>query len=102
MKSKQILAISAASALIIIALSLAYYFVIFLPEKNEQETANKLYNQLTKQSDETKRLNDMKDCTNEVNKNIEKAGTSIKVKSNQEALDIYKQLIDLCMQKKGY
>ncbi len=102
MKTNQILTISAAAALIIVALSLAYYFVIFLPKKYNQDTSTKLYNQLIEQNTESNKAQALKDCTAEVNKNIEKNGSSIKVQSNQEAIDLYKQMIDMCMIKKGY
>ena len=102
MKSNQILTISVATALIIISLSLAYYFVIFLPKKYNQDASTKLYNQLIEQNVESNKAQTLKECTSEVEKNIEKNGSSIKVRSNQEAIDLYKQLIDICMVKKGY
>ena len=102
MKSNKILTISIAITLIIISLSLGYYFVIFLPKKYNQDASTKLYNQLVEQNIESNKSQTLKECTTEVDNNIKKNGSSVKVRSNQEAIDLYKQLIDICMIKKGY
>ena len=112
MDNKRILALS----FLIVALSVAFYFVIFLPQKERERQTVELLKQSSVQEAEDKRKQIFVDCANEADvkarellkKKIELLPNGQEKKTMQEAYDKglhlkddYNTYYDNCLKKNG-